>query len=197
MTDPDLRLRQGRFLARCLPVLLLMAIAACARPGSNLPPMPEATDHAYRLGPGDQVRVITFGEEKLSDEFRVSDSGNISLPLIGGIKAAGLTTSELEVALRDALAKAKLLNNPSVAVEVIAYRPIFVLGEVTKPGQFPYQPGMSVVTAVAVAGGFTYRAIDDYAAVLRSVDGHPVEGRAGRQTLLLPGDVVTVFERRF
>ena len=78
-----------------------------------------------------------------------------------------------------------------------AYRPIFVLGEVNKPGQYPYQPGMTVVTAAAVAGGFTYRAIEGYASVVRTVNGHAVEGKATRQTYLQPGDVVTVFERRF
>ena len=180
-----------------LPTLLLLGIAACARPGSELPILPAPADHAYRLGAGDQLRVITFGEEKLTDDFRVNDSGTLSLPLVGSLQATGLTTGELENSLRTALAKAKLLNDPSVAIEVIAYRPIFILGEVSHPGQFPYQPGMTVVTAVAVAGGFTYRAVDDYVAVVRSLDGKPVEGRASRQSLLLPGDVVTVFERRF
>ena len=180
-----------------LPTLLLLGIAACARPGSELPILPAPADHAYRLGAGDQLRVITFGEEKLTDDFRVNDSGTLSLPLVGSLQATGLTTGELETSLRTALAKAKLLNDPSVAIEVIAYRPIFILGEVSHPGQFPYQPGMTVVTAVAVAGGFTYRAVDDYVAVVRSLDGKPVEGRASRQSLLLPGDVVTVFERRF
>lgn len=185
------------WMTRLLPTLLLLGIAACAQPGGELPILQAPTDHTYRLGAGDQLRVITFGEEKLTDDFRVNDSGTISLPLVGSLQATGLTTSELETSLRTALAKAKLLNDPSVAIEVIAYRPIFILGEVSHPGQFPYQPGMTVVTAVAVAGGFTYRAVDDYVAVVRSLDGKPVEGRASRQSLLLPGDVVTVFERRF
>ncbi len=80
---------------------------------------------------------------------------------------------------------------------MIGYRPIFVLGEVNKPGQFPYQPGMTMLAAVALAGGFTYRAIEDYAAVVRTQDGAALEGRASRQAVLEPGDVVTVFERRF
>ena len=89
------------------------------------------------------------------------------------------------------------MRNPSVAVEVIAYRPIYVLGEVNKPGQYAYQPGMTVVTAVAVAGGFTYRAVEGYAAVVRTVEGKAIEGRASRQAFVQPGDVITVFERRF
>jgi polysaccharide biosynthesis/export protein len=96
-----------------------------------------------------------------------------------------------------ALRRGNLVRDPSVAVEVIAYRPIYVLGEVNKPGQYPYQPGMTVVTAVAVGGGFTYRAIEDYAAVVCTVDGDAIEGRASRQSYVLPGDVITIFERRF
>ncbi len=129
--------------------------------------------------------------------MRPNDSGNIALPLVGAVHASGLTSGELEAAVGNALQRGKFVHHPSVAVEVIAYRPIYVLGEVNKPGQYPYQPGMTVVTAVAVAGGFTYRAIEDYASVVRTVDGKAVEGRARRQAFVAPGDVVTVFERRF
>ena len=154
-------------------------------------------DRVYSLGPGDQVRIITFGEENLTGEFRVNDSGNIALPLIGAVHAAGLTSGELEAAVAAALRRGNLVHHPSVAVEVIAYRPIYVLGEVNKPGQYPYQPGMTVVTAAAVAGGFTYRAVEGYAAIVRSIEGKAVEGRASRQAFVQPGDVITMFERRF
>ena len=159
--------------------------------------LPSTETVSYSLGPGDQVRIITFGEENLTGEFRVNDSGNIALPLIGAVHAAGLTSAELETAVAGALRRGNLVHQPSVAVEVIAYRPIYVLGEVNKPGQFAYQPGMTVVTAVAVAGGFTYRAIEGYAAIVRTVEGKAVEGRASRQAFVQPGDVITVFERRF
>ena len=102
-----------------------------------------------------------------------------------------------------ALIGADILRNPSVSVEVIAYRPIFVLGEVNKPGQYPYQPGMTVVTAAAVAGGFTYRAVQSYASIVRTMPADKsgpmtaIEGTAERQTLVQPGDVITIFERRF
>jgi polysaccharide biosynthesis/export protein len=184
-------------LLRCLCVLALVAIAGCGGPGSNLAPLPAAEAVSYRLGAGDQVRIITFGEENLTGEFRVNDSGNIALPLLGAVHAAGLTSGELEAAVAAALRRGNLVRNPSVAVEVIAYRPIYVLGEVNKPGQYPYQPGMTVVTAVAVGGGFTYRAIENYAAVVRTVDGAAIEGRASRQSYVQPGDVITIFERRF
>lgn len=184
-------------LRAVLPVLFLFVGASCAGPGANLPPLPEADHASYSLGPGDQVRIITFGEDNLTGEFRVNDSGNIALPLVGAVHAAGLTSGRLEQAVAAALQAAKLVQHPSVAVEVIAYRPIYVLGEVNKPGQYPYQPGMTVVAAVAVAGGFTYRAIDDYAAVVRTAGGKEIEGKATRQSSIQPGDVITIFERRF
>ena len=182
--------------------LIGIVLTGCQTPGADLPPLPDAPMRAYRLGSGDQVRILVFGEDQLSGEYRVNDTGRIALPLIGAVRAAGSSTTELEATVTGGLKKAGMLRDPSVAVEVIAYRPIFVLGEVNKPGQYPYQPGMTVVTAVAVAGGFTYRAIDEYAAVVRSFDsgtpeGRAVEGKASRQSFVQPGDVITIFERRF
>ncbi len=185
-----------RFLCR-VRLLVVAVLTGCAAPGGDLPSLPVAGAGSYSLGPGDQVRIITFGEENLTGEFRVNDSGNIALPLVGAVHAAGLTSSDLEGAVAAALRRGDLVHRPSVAVEIIAYRPVYVLGEVNKPGQYPYQPGMTVVTAVAVAGGFTYRAIEGYAAIVRTVEGKAVEGKASRQAFVQPGDVITVFERRF
>jgi len=181
---------------RCLDLICCLLLAGCA-PGHGLPDLPLATVTLYRLGPGDVIRLITFGEENLTGEFRVSDGGTIALPLVGPTRAAGLSPDDLGARIGQALVKANLLRAPSVSVEVIAYRPIFVLGEVSKPGQYPYQPGMTVVTAAAVAGGFTYRAIDGYADVVRTQDGVAIEGKVTRQTFVQPGDVITIFERKF
>jgi polysaccharide export outer membrane protein len=187
------------WLTRACCVLVVLTLGACSwlGLGPELPPIPATVPGAYHLGPGDQVRIITLSEDRLTGEFRVNDSGALALPLLGTVPAAGLTTAELEQALSAALVKAQLIREPSVAVEVSSYRPIFVLGEVNKPGQYPYQPGMTVVTAVAVAGGFTYRAVEDRASIVRSIDGKAVEGRAVRQTYVQPGDVITIYERRF
>jgi polysaccharide export outer membrane protein len=182
-------------LRRFVPLLAAL-LASCA-PGRDLPRLPPLIGHEYRLGPGDMVRIITYGEDPLTGEFRVNDQGAIALPLAGSIKADGLTPHELGDAVAAALTKGDVLRKPSVSVEVAMYRPIYVLGEVNKPGQYPYQPGMTVVSAAAVAGGFTYRAVEDYASVVRAVDGDSVEGKASRQALVQPGDVITVFERKF
>lgn len=182
--------------------LLALSLACCGRTATDLSPLPEVSARPYRLGSGDQVRILVFGEDQLSGEYRVNDSGRIAMPLLGSVHAAGSSTSELETVVAGGLKKAGMLRDPSVAIEVMAYRPIFLLGEVNKPGQYPYQPGMTVVTAVAIAGGFTYRAVDDYTAIVRIYDaGSPkeraIEGRATRQSFVQPGDVITILERRF
>ena len=190
-------LKQGSVLLRMRACLLCLLLLTACQPGHGLPDLPAALTGRYVLGPGDMVRLITYGEDQLTGEFRVSDNGTVALPLIGSVKAAGLTPDALGASVGQALLRANLLRSPSVSAEVVAYRPIFVLGEVSKPGQYPYQPGMTVVTAAAVAGGFTYRAIQDYASVVRTQNGGAVEGRATRQAFIQPGDVITIYERRF
>ncbi len=188
--------RPGRARHWLLGAVLCTAMGGCA-PGRDLSPLPAYQPQSYRLGGGDLVRIITFGEDQLTGEFRVDDQGRIAIPLLGGVQAAGLTTQGLETELTGKLKAGKLLRDPSVSVEVQAYRPIFVLGEVTKPGQYPYQPGMSVLTTVAVAGGFTYRGVQDYAEVIRTTGGTSVDGIAQPGAFVAPGDVVRIFERRF
>ncbi len=177
---------------------LLLLAAGCA-PGRNLPMLPDqhTAPAAYKLGPGDAIRIITFGEDQLTGEFRVSDSGTIAVPLLGQIPVAGLSVEQVAKTIETRLEKGKIFKNPSVSAEVTLYRPIFILGEVNKPGQYAYQPGMTLLSAVSVAGGFTYRAVESYASIVRDVDGHVIEGKVDRQALIQPSDVITVFERRF
>lgn len=184
-------------MRRILPLLAVAVLLTSCAPGHDLRPLPGLTGGEYRLAPGDVVRIITYGEDPLTGEFRVSDQGMVALPLAGSVKASGLTPHQLEEAVAAMLRKRGMLTRPSVSVEVSTYRPIYVLGEVNKPGQYPYQPGMTVVSAAAVAGGFTYRAVEDYASVLRTVDGDSAEGKVLRDGLIQPGDVITVFERQF
>ncbi len=176
----------------------LVAVAGCTAPGSDLAPLPDANAAAYRLGPTDQVRITVFNDPRLTGEFRVGDNGQIALPLVGAVQASGRTTTEVSRAIEQEMRSKALFRDPSVAVEVITYRPIFVLGMVERGGQFPYQPGMTALTGVAVAGGFNYRAVRDYVSITRiGDDGRPREYRAPREAVLMPGDTITVFERRF
>ena len=159
-------------------------------------PVPPASA-AYQLGAGDQIKITTFGEPALTGEIRVDDSGHVALPLAGDIAAAGLAPAQLATNIAGVLKKSGLYRDPKVSVEVTNYRPFFVLGEVAKPGQYAYQPGMTALTAVAIAGGFTYRAVTQEFSVVRSLPAGAVEGRADRQTLMTPNDVLTVYERVF
>ena len=120
-----------------------------------------------RLSAGDKVKVIVFGEDKLSGEYQLDTGGFLSLPLAGTIEAAGLTKPELEQALTAKL-KSEYLRNPKVTVDVVSFRPFYVLGEVKKPGEYPYRSGLNVLSAIAIGGGATYRANNSTVLIQRS-----------------------------
>ena len=137
-----------------------------------------------------------YGHEDLSGEFSVTGAGEISLPLIGEVAAGGRTIGQVENAIVGAL-KPDYLVNPRVSVEVLNFRPFFIIGEVNNPGSYPYQHGMTVVNAVAVAGGYTYRARKNRMLIKRAKDKTGKEVPATEATAVLPGDVVRVPERFF
>ena len=177
--------------------LLMFALAACAPMNSLAPagPAPAATG-PYRLGAGDKLRISTFGEEKLSGEFVVDGAGLVSLPLIGSQKAGGLTAQELQsniaAALRDGY-----LKDPRVSVEVLTYRPIYILGEVNRPGAYPYSEGMTVLSAVATAQGFTYRANTKRAFIKAEGEAAERSTPLTAATPVKPGDTIRIGERFF
>ena len=180
-------------LAALIP---LASLVGCA-PGAGLPQVPQYDGTVYHLGVGDQVRVITYGDQQLSTDFRIGDSGAIAVPLLGSVRAAGLTSVQLASSIANELRTHDLIRKPSVSVEVTSYRPISVLGETSKPGQYAYQPGMTMLTAIAVAGGFTYRAVEGYAMVVRQNGPTTIIGRISPQDYVMPGDVIKVYERYF
>ena len=150
----------------------------------------------YRLGPGDKVRVIVFGEQQLTGEFIVSGGGTISFPLVGAVKAQGVTVPEFQEALRSKLADG-YLRDPKVSAEVLAYRPFYILGEVQKPGEYPYTNGLTVLNAVATAGGFTYRANSKQVVVRRAGASAEVSVPLTADAAVAPGDTIRVKERFF
>jgi polysaccharide export outer membrane protein len=189
-----MRKRSG--LQGFLGLFLALAVAGCA-PGTALPPLPDGASQPYRLATGDNLRINVFDDSRLTGEFRVNDSGNVALPLVGSVRANGLTPAELEAAIANALRRSNLFQRPTVAVEVAEYRPVYLLGEVSRPGPVEYKPGMTMLTAITVGGGFTYRAYQEHFSVLRQEAGEPpTERRASRQAFVRPGDVITVMERR-
>ena len=150
----------------------------------------------YTLGSGDRVRVLVFGQDALSNSYSVSSAGSISMPLIADVPVYGMTTKDAERAV-EAKLRNGFLRDPHVSVEVDAYRPFFVLGEVTASGQYPFINGMTIRKAVAVAGGFTPRGYQGTAEVTRIYNGHPVVGRLPLDWPIRPGDTITVQERIF
>lgn len=151
---------------------------------------------AYRLDSGDRLRIIVFGQRELSGEYAIDSAGTIAMPLIGLIRARGLTAAEFQNRITSQLG-ATFLRDPSVIVEVINYRPFFILGEVNNAGQYPYITGLTVQTAVAIAGGYTYRAEQDYAEVTRQHEGRIIHGEATPNTPIYPGDTINIVERYF
>jgi polysaccharide export outer membrane protein len=171
----------------------VLVLAACST--TLPPPLPAAEHGPYRLDSGDKVRVIVYGEQTLSTEYTVGSNGTIAFPMIGSIKARSLTVQALQAEITRGLKG--VLVKPSVSVEVSEYRPVFILGEVGKPGQYPYKTGLNVLTAVAMAGGFSVRADERRMTVVRKSAGKATEWHADRLADLQPGDLVVVPERFF
>jgi len=151
---------------------------------------------AYRLGTGDKVRVTVFNEKDLSGDFDVNDQGLLALPLIGQVKVVGLTLSEAQGLITQKYGRDYLVN-PRVNVEVLNYRPFFILGEVKNPGSYPYVNGISIVNAVALAGGYTPRANRDRIVVKHASDPAAGEQPVREDSPVLPSDVIRVLERFF
>ena len=183
--------RMARGVVMAAAALVVFVLAALA------PAHAQSADRAqYILGPGDQVRLTVFGEADLSGEFKVGDDGMVSLPLIGPIQAKGITPPQLEKAIADKL-QPDYVKNPNVSIEVMSYRPFFIIGEVNKPGSYPYQSGMTALEAVALAGGFTYRARTEQVLIKRTTGTASQETLEPIETAVMPGDVIKIRERYF
>lgn len=150
----------------------------------------------YRLGLGDKLRVVVFGENELSGEFQVSGAGAVNMPLIGDVKAVGLTAAELQEQLITRY-KAGYIRDPKIAVEVYDFRPYFILGEVERPGRFAATEGLTVLSAIATAGGFTYRANTREIYIRRAGETAERPYDVSANIAIQPGDVIRVGERRF
>ena len=175
-----------------------LALSGCGqhRQMAHSEALAASRNEPYTLANGDRLRVIVFGQDSLSNSYTVDSVGHISMPLIGTVGAKGQTTKGLESQIAGKL-RGGFLRDPKVSVEVEQYRPFFILGEVTTSGQYPFVNGMTVQTAVAIAGGFQPRADRYVADVTRSINGEIVTGRVPLETPVRPGDTITVRERFF
>ena len=157
---------------------------------------PNSMDFPYTLGSGDRLRIVVFGQDGLTNSYVLDASGQIDMPLIGIVPARGLTTDQLAARIGDMLRQG-FVREPHVAVEVEAYRPFFILGEVAQPGQYPYTPNMTVETAVAIAGGFGPRGDHKSVLISRNYGGSVYRFRTPVTAPVSPGDTIQVQERWF
>lgn len=185
-------------IARWVPVLFGLAVLGGCAGGPSLPlcqteVSAEEVVEGYRLGPGDRVRLTVFRHPDLSGEFALDGQGTLSLPLIGDFPANGVTTRKLQADVEQRFREQSYLVEPRVSIAVLTYRPFYILGEVARPGEYEYQNGLTVGRAVALAGGFSYRA-DQSDIYIRRGD---CMRQANTGTEVLPGEIVQVPERFF
>ncbi|MDE2362123.1 MAG: polysaccharide export protein [Hyphomicrobiales bacterium] len=185
-----------RRTAAALSVILMVFGSGCAVRPYQSQMLAVSPDQPYAVGSGDRLRIIVFGQDSLSNSYSVDATGHISMPLIGLVPVNGLSTAAIQRAVEERLRNG-FLREPRVSCEVEAYRPFFILGEVTTAGQYPYVNGMTVQTAVAIAGGFTPRASQSYAMMTRVIDGRLVTGQVDMGQPVQPGDTIQIRERFF
>lgn len=152
-----------------------------------------SSEGPYSLGADDEIRIVVYGQPDLSTDYKLDDSGQISVPLIGAVDALGLNARELEARLTERLSQGFLVD-PSVNVEITSYQPIYILGEVNQAGRYDFQNNMNIIAAISIAGGYTEDAVTSIYKVTRTVDGVAVQGRGSQSTIVKPGDVVEVLD---
>jgi polysaccharide biosynthesis/export protein len=170
-------------------------LGACATAGPGTGSIASPTMPEYRLGPQDQLRITVFNEPGLTGQFVVGSNGAVAYPLVGDVRAAGLTVTEFTEALRTALSE--YVRAPNVSVEMANYRPFFILGEVQRPGTYPYSVNLTVMNAVATAGGFTYRANRSRVFIRHASENEERSYPLTVTTPVMPGDTVRIGERLF
>jgi polysaccharide biosynthesis/export protein len=185
---------RGLLMASAMPAPAPRFVRAPVSPVAYTPVLPD--NQPYTLDSGDRLRVVVFGQDGLSNSYVVDASGHIAMPLIGSVPARGATTDELSNRIADRLREG-YVKEPHVAVEIEAYRPFFILGEVTQPGQYPFVADMTVETAVAIAGGFGPRAFRSTVTITRVIHGQQVRLTVPVSYPIRPGDTINVQERWF
>jgi polysaccharide export outer membrane protein len=171
----------------------LFPLAGCS-PGSDLPPLAAKPDvTAYHLGPGDRLEIKVLGADELAGQYSVQDDGTIRMLMIGDVPAARFTPEQVQIKIEEKLSAGRYITQPHASVAVVSYRPFYILGEVASPGAYPYVSGMKVLSAVAAAHGYTYRANQDYVILTRNSE----DRRADIFSSIQPDDIIRVPERYF
>lgn len=175
----------------------LLSVGSAANAQAPAPSAPAAAGASddYRLGPADKIRITVYDEPGLTNDYSVTSDGAISFPMIDNVKAANRTVGEVREEIRAKLTA--FIRNPSVSAEVLTFRPFYVIGEVNRPGSFPYTSGLTVDKAVATASGYTYRANKRVVFIKRADQSKEAEYPLTGDTVVQPGDVIRIAERHF
>ena len=184
-----------------IALCLAIACGGCEGGGvtgvaTDVAPVMDSTSGVPRLQAGEKIKVTVFGEPNLSGDFLIDPGGFVSLPLAGTVKAGGRTKLELEQELAKKF-RGEFLRNPKVTVDVAEFRPYYLLGEVNKPGEYPYKSGLNLMSAIAVAGGQTYRASNSTVLVQRAGETAMKEYSINTNLPIYPGDLIRVPQRYF
>ncbi|BCW89858.1 hypothetical protein sos41_30260 [Alphaproteobacteria bacterium SO-S41] len=191
---------------RVVPLLLAAALAACTSPITNVAAGNPASraigpsggaEAATEIAVGDRLRIAVFGDDKMSGEYNVGESGAITVPLAGPVSVAGRTPEDAAKAIASVLVTAGLFRDPKITVEILTLRPFYILGEVNRPGEYPYRPGLSLFAAVATAGGYTYRADSGSVFIRKATEKTERKFDINSDIAIMPGDVIRIPERYF
>lgn len=188
----------GRSLiALAIVAVLAATLGGCAKsPRAVPPPLAAAFNEPYVLASGDRLRVNVFGQQNLTNSYAIEPDGMIAMPLVGRLKVAGQTSDQARAGIEQRL-RSGFLRDPNVSVEIESYRPFFILGEVTNAGQYPYIAGMTAQNAVAIASGFTPRAVRNKVELTRRTGDRLFKADVPLTYPIRPGDTLTVEERWF
>ena len=195
----------GVMIGKCFRWAAILAmglqVAGCYADYGPVAAVPEPvappTTVATFLQAGDTAKVTIYGEDALSSSYTINPAGDVVIPLVGTIRAAGLTRTELEREITRRYASGKYLQDPKVTVDVISFLPIYVLGETLRPGAYPYSSGLNVLTAVTLAGGFTYRASKTSVLIEHAGEAVWHEYPLSATVSIAPGDLIRIPERYF
>lgn len=181
---------------RSFLALGLLPLAGCSAHGRRVrdPRLDQALTEPYRLDSGDRLRITVFEQDSLTNTYTVDQAGHITMPLVGSLPARGSSTQELAGTVATALRKG-FLRNPDVSVEIDTYRPFFIMGEVRNPGQYTFVSGLTALTAIAVAGGYTARAAEGTVEITRQINNKIYTGRVPATDPVRPGDIIRVRQR--
>ncbi len=183
-------------LALCLPAAGCAGLTTGSIGEADQKTMIEAAAASPRLQAGEKIRVTVYGEASLSGDYQIDPSGFVSLPLAGTVKAVGLTQAELERALAKKF-RSEYLRNPKVTVSIVEFRPFYIVGEIQKPGAYPYTSGLNILSAIAVAGGTTYRASTSTVEIQHAGESEMREYSLAALVPVLPGDIIRIPQRYF